>query len=169
MDLNFVKVACYSDHPLVQELAKHTSKPVLGICQASLAASLISISPSQTFGIISTGKIWEDLLSKAVRTFIGGESIRFSGVETTGLSAIELHQCPAETVEQKLKEATIRLLSKSDGNCGAICLGCAGMVGMEETVRRACMEYLGEMKGKNVKIICGIRSGVGMLHALMNC
>lgn len=55
-----------------------------------------------------------------------------------------------------MKEATKRLLVKG---AVAICLGCAGMAGMDQTVREACVEKLGEKDGQRVKIIDGVVAG----------
>lgn len=171
-------VACYSDHPLVPALQQHTQKPIVGIFQASVTTSLQLISREQTFGIVSTGKIWEKLLTNAVHQFLGspseaivragvGRSYPFTGVETTGLNATDLHDAPAAEVRKRMKEATWRLLDRnSGGNVGAICLGCAGMVGLEEIVRETCMEKLGDADGSLIRIIDGVRAGVGILHGL---
>jgi len=170
-------VACYSDHPLVRMLSTHTRKPVIGIFQASVTTSLHLISRHQTFGIVTTGDIWEGLLTEAVHNFIGVptdtniESNRnpFAGVETTGLNATDLHDAPAAEVRQRLKEATKRLLARgSHGDVRAICLGCAGMVGLEEVVREACIETFGYVEGTyELKVIDGVKAGVGILQALV--
>lgn len=55
-----------------------------------------------------------------------------------------------------MKEATKRLLAKG---ARAICLGCAGMAGMDVTVREACVEALGEEEGGRVGIVDGVVSG----------
>lgn len=159
-------VACYSQHPLVpllkdHEAIKSTGKPVTGIFEASLSTSLQLIHPSQSFGIVSTGKVWENILTSATLEFLGAESKRFAGVQTTGLNATDLHDAPEEEVRQKMKEAVKRLLGK--GNVGAVCLGCAGMAGMEEMVREACVEELGE-EGRGVRIVDGVVAGVAWLE-----
>ena len=38
-------------------------------------------------------------------------------------------------------------------------LGCAGMAGMDQTVREACVEYLGEETGSRIRIVDGVISG----------
>jgi Asp/Glu/hydantoin racemase len=97
---------------------------------------------------------------------LGAEtSKRFAGVETTGLTAVELHDVPAEVVREKMKEATKRLLRR--GKVGAVCLGCAGMAGMEEMVREACVEEKGEKEGAEVRIIDGAKAGVALLEGLV--
>lgn len=171
-------VACYSDHPLNWTLTEHTHKPVVGIFQASVTASLQLISRHQTFGIVSTGEVWESLLTKAVHDFIGipsgnrdhGSRIYpFAGVETTGLNATDLHDAAASEVHRRIKEATKRLLDRDQyGDVRVICLGCAGMVGMDGIVREACKEKLGDIEGKHIfMVIDGVRAGVGVLQGLV--
>ncbi|CAG5180829.1 uncharacterized protein ALTATR162_LOCUS9455 [Alternaria atra] len=159
-------VACYSQHPLVpllkQEAAvKNTRKPVTGIFEASVAASLQAIHPDEKFGIVSTGKVWESILTDATTAFLGTgteANKRFAGVETTGLNATDLHDAPAEEVRKRMKDAVKRLLKK--GGVGAVCLGCAGMAGMDEMVREACVEELGESEGGRVRIVDGVMAGL---------
>lgn len=163
-------VACYSQHPLVSLLKEEPSikanrKPVTGIFEASVGASLQSIHPEEKFGIVSTGKVWEDILTEATVQFLGTSSDagkRFAGVETTGLNATDLHDAPAEEVRQKMKDAVKRLLRK--GKVGAICLGCAGMAGMDQMVREACIEELGQEEGHRVRIVDGVMAGVAWLE-----
>jgi Asp/Glu/hydantoin racemase len=170
----------------VCELRAQTNRPVIGIFEASVVAALQLLPLEDRFGIISTGQtsvalqpdlfasypdwplgvIWEDLLNSAVHRLLGGDSLRFAGVETTGLNAIELHRAPAETVKCRLQHAVKRLLRRKGGNVGAICLGCAGMAGMDDTVREACVQELGNA-GSKIKIIDGVKAGIGCLHAAL--
>jgi Asp/Glu/hydantoin racemase len=140
-------------------------KVVTGIFEASVGTALNIIAPDEKFGIVSTGKVWEEILSEAVVDFLGtgsDASKRFAGVETTGLNATDLHDAPPEVVEKKMKDATKRLLRKR--SVGAICLGCAGMSGMDKMVREACVEELGEEEGKRVRIVDGVQAGVAWLE-----
>ncbi|KAF2873656.1 hydantoin racemase-like protein [Massariosphaeria phaeospora] len=163
-------VACYSHHPLVpllkeQSAVKKSRKPVTGIFEASVGASLQIIHPEEKFGIVSTGKVWEKILSEAVVGFLGigsEASKRFAGVETTGLNATDLHDAPPEEVRKRMKDAVKRLLKK--GKIGAICLGCAGMSGMDSMVREACVEELGEDEGHGIRIVDGVQAGVAWLE-----
>jgi Asp/Glu/hydantoin racemase len=161
-------IACYSQHPLVPALQAHDGargNPVTGIFEASVAASLQLLRPGESFGIVSTGKVWEAILSGAVADLLGTgggvASSRFAGVETTGLSATELHDAPAAEVREKMKEATKRLLRR--GNVTAVCLGCAGMAGMNEMVREAAVEELGTDRGGKVRIVDGVQAGAAWL------
>jgi Asp/Glu/hydantoin racemase len=139
---------------------------VTGIFEASVATCLQAIDVDAKFGIVSTGKQWEEILRDAVADLLGtASSGRYAGCETTGLNADELHTTPKEDVDRRMKEATKRLLEK--GNVQAICLGCAGMAGMDETVREACVEALGEEKGRKVKIVDGVISGIIFLEGAL--
>ncbi|KAJ5752657.1 hypothetical protein N7520_009574 [Penicillium odoratum] len=183
-------VACYSAHPLVGVLRKnirefektHPStrkKYVTGIFEASVTASLSLISAfdfvtlgelekkqvDESFGIVTTGSIWKEELGKAVTKMLGTSngSSRFAGVETTGLTAVELHTTPPEEVKRRIIDATQRLLRESPVPVTAICMGCAGMAGMEEAVREGCIRGYGEIKGREVRIVDGVVAGVGTL------
>ncbi|OJD30694.1 hydantoin racemase [Diplodia corticola] len=171
-------VACYSPHPLVAALkaelaALDSTKPVTGIFEASVATALqAAVPPRGKFGIVSTGKVWEGILEGAVVEFLGlgsggggGGEGRFAGTETTGLMATELHEVEAGEVKRRMVEATRRLVGR--GDVGAVCLGCAGMAGMNEMVREACMAELGEEEGKRVVIVDGVQAGVAWLEGMM--
>ncbi|GAB1727079.1 hypothetical protein NU195Hw_g3932t1 [Hortaea werneckii] len=150
-------ICCYSQHPLVSRLRESSNKPVTGIFEASVAFCLQSLDIESKFGIVSTGKQWEEILGEATENLLGCKaSARFAGTETTGLNADELHSTPKVEVDRRMKDATKRLLERG---AKAICLGCAGMAGMDQTVREACIEQLGE-GGKAVKIVDGVISGV---------
>lgn len=181
-------VACYSEHPLVQQLknefeilqreatkgsgGRGARKYATGIFEASVVSSLAlaGVGSSNSFGIVSTGKIWETSLRDAVHNLFGVSlSSRFAGCETTGLNASELHDLPSQEVQQKMKEATIRLLEKGSSSgtkVTAICLGCAGMVGLEEAVRDACIDKLGEEESRKISIVDGVKAGIGTLLTL---
>lgn len=60
-------------------------------------------------------------------------------------------------VDRRMKLATKQVL---ENGAKAICLGCAGMAGMDQTVREACIESLGEELGNRIKIVDGVISGV---------
>lgn len=156
-------VCCYSQHPLVPQLrqalvrAGQSAKLVTGIFEASVATCLQCIDVDSKFGIVSTGEQWEDELGDAVASLLGSSaSTRYAGTETTGLNANQLHTSPKDDLDKRMKEATKRLLDKG---ARAICLGCAGMAGMDQTVREACIEALGA-EGERMKIVDGVVSGV---------
>jgi Asp/Glu/hydantoin racemase len=166
-------------------------KYVTGIFEASVLTSLALLNADSdtgegagetvpAFGIVSTGKIWESALKTAVEQFLGvpadAANSRFAGCETTGLNASELHNLDQKEVRAKMMHATKRLLCRGKveatghspitSRVQAICLGCAGMVGLDEAVRTACVEELGEEKGKRVHIVDGVKAGAGLLYGL---
>jgi Asp/Glu/hydantoin racemase len=157
-------VACYSAHPLVPALQARTRKPVTGILEASVGAALMLLRPGEAFGVVSTGSVWEQLLGDGIRDVLGANTPRFVGVTTTGLSAKELHEVSADVVRERMVDATRTLLRR--GNVGAICLGCAGMAGMDEMIREAAVLELGDERGGDVRIVDGVVAGAGILHAL---
>jgi len=161
-------VSCYSQHPLVpalkDEIRKRGGKQIVtGIFESSILSCLGHLSLDERFGIVTTGNAWEKTFPRAVYEFLGAaSSSRFAGMEGCGLSAIELHQTSDDEVSVRMKDATKRLVRK--GKVGAICLGCAGMAGMDRMVREACVEELGEDEGGRIRVVDGVVAGVGWLE-----
>lgn len=158
-------VACYSPHPLVRALHQALSdadlpaKPVTGIFEASVATCLASLKTEDKFGIVSTGAQLQSILDDGVAVLLGSHasgSPRYAGTETTGLNANELHDAPKDQITRLMTTATTRLL---DAGAKAICLGCAGMAGLDGLVRQACIEVLGEAAGSKIRIVDGVVSG----------
>ncbi len=176
-------VACYSKHPLVEMLKNEVGRlniHVLGILEASILTALSMLpfvegTPSKNyakFGIITTGSYWEQSLKDAVGLFLDARGYpsgdfggRFSRVQSTGLNADELHTSPQEEVKKKLKKAA-RALLENDEAIEVICLGCAGMVGLEDIVREAWEEVYPTKRG-SVCIVDGVKSGIGMLESMI--
>lgn len=171
-DYDAFLVCCYSQHPLVPQLRTallnaKLDKPVTGIFEASVSTCLQAINATERFGIVSTGSQWEEVLGDAVTVMLGAKfSDRYAGCKTTGLNADELHTAPQEEVEKKMMEATKRLVGAEAG-AKAICLGCAGMAGMNEIVRKACIEELGQERGRQVKIVDGVVAGAACLEGAL--
>jgi Asp/Glu/hydantoin racemase len=170
-DVEAVLVCCYSQHPLVPALRSMFAKTgrssiiVAGIFEASVATCLQSIDISESFGIVSTGEQWQGILNEAVAGILGSAtSARYAGTETTALNAVELHTTSKDEVDRRMKDATKRLLSRK---ARAICLGCAGMAGMDRTIREACIELLGEEDGRKILIVDGVISGVNYLQGMV--
>lgn len=162
-------------------------KHVTGIFEASVATCLaltrnFSLLPNAglersvsatSFGIVTTGSMWKDELNKAVTKLLLGNQVAddgsagqlevFAGVATTGLTAVELHTTPEPDVKKRIIDATARLINGTDNSVAAICLGCAGMSGMDAAVREGCIRALGTVAGEKVLIVDGVMSGIGML------
>jgi len=135
---------------LVTELKKHTLKPILGIFEASISTALNLLGEGQFFGIVSTGKVWKQILGDAIREdLLGVDKMRrvFAGVE----------------VKKAVMAATGRLIDADPAmEIKVIVLGCAGMAGMEEWVR----EEVGT-RGKEVRVVDGVKAGIGILQGLI--
>lgn len=179
------KLDVEDETPDRQSQGNRRRKYVTGIFEASVTMSLTLTScfgvldpdperfkwqqTGDAFGIVSTGKVWEEELSLAVASLLAGPGVQarhlclFAGVETTGLTAVELHSTPAEEVTRRMVDATVRLLTRAKRSVGAICLGCAGMAGLGEAVRTGCIQAYGETRGQAVRIVDGVVAGVGML------
>lgn len=147
------------------------------------AWSLHKVQAQDTFGIVTTGSAWKPELTAAVTAMLNGpddagtettttsasststtsSGPRFAGVETTGLTAGELHETPPDEVRRRMKDATVKLLQSTSGPVRAVCLGCAGMAGMGEAVRAGCIQAYGPAEGERVHIVDGVVAGVGML------
>ena len=85
---------------------------------------------------------------------------------SSGLTAGELHDLPLDEVASKMKDATKALLKM--GDVRAICLGCAGMIGMDTIVREACIEAMGHDDGKKVEIVDGVLAGIRIMEGRLN-
>ncbi|KAM5537975.1 hypothetical protein V8D89_008451 [Ganoderma adspersum] len=152
-------VACFSDHPLVGMLKEHTDKPVIGIFEASIMHAL---ALGQPFGIVTTGKYWEGALTEGVKRIFGTDDLggAFVGVESTGMTALELHDKPPDVVAAGISAAASRIVARG---AKTIIMGCAGMSGMERAVREGC-------GGERVQIVDAVRSSVTVLEGLVrNC
>ncbi len=62
-------------------------------------------------------------------------------------------------------EATKRLVK--DRDVKVICLGCAGMAGLDGIVEEALVEELGEEEAKYVHVLDGVKAGLGLLEGLL--
>lgn len=123
-------IACYSDHPTVYALREVTDKPVVGIAEASMLYACIL---GHRFSVVTTNREWEPLLWDAVHHY--GLAGRCASVCSTGMAVLELESADSATTERKIIDAA-RQAVEQDG-ADVICLGCAGMAGLDEVVSRA--------------------------------
>ncbi|KAI0002697.1 hydantoin racemase [Xylariaceae sp. FL0662B] len=157
-----IVVACFSVHPLVPYLQGYPTA-ITGIFEASVLTALSLLSRDEKWGIVTTGKFWEEHLTSGVKDFLGaGQSdpnSKFAGVESTGLNAGDFHHgVDPAVVREKLKLATKRLLSQ--GGVACIVMGCAGMAGLEEIIREAANDALGKEFASSLHVIDGVRAGI---------
>jgi hypothetical protein len=126
-----------------------------------------------TFGlyrIITTGVLFEAMLTEGVRRVLGASStgsnpLIFAGVAATGISPVVLESESRDMNKVRVVEATRRLVSL--GDVGVICMGGVILAGMEDWVRDACVKELGMQAGQEVKIVEQLKSGVLTLDGLL--
>lgn len=143
-------VACYGHHPLIGALREALSQPVVGIMEASI---LQALPLGDRFSIVTTSPRWQPLLEEGVRVL--GVEARCASVRTTGLAVLDLAALPPEQVRARLREAA-RAAVAEDG-AEVICLGCAGLAGLEADVAKAA----------GVPVIDGVRAGVAIVRGLV--
>lgn len=143
-------IACYGPHPVIGALREALPQPTLGIMEASI---LHALPLGDRFSIVTTSPRWQPLLEEGVR-LMGLES-RCASVRSSGLAVLDLDALPADQVRERLgREA--RAAVEQDG-AEVVCLGCAGMAGLEEAVRAA----------SGVPVIDGVRAGVALVQSLI--
>jgi allantoin racemase len=118
-------IACYSDHPTIYALREVTDKPVLGIAEASM---YIACMLGHKFSIVTTNEAWEPLLWDAVHHY--GLAERCASVQSTGLPVLALESASSEETYQMILIASKRAIEQDGAE--VICLGCAGMTGMDK-------------------------------------
>jgi allantoin racemase len=122
--------ACYSDHPVVYAAREITEKPVMGIAEASMHMACLL---GHRFSIVTTNDEWEPLLWDAVRHY--GLESRCASIRSTGLLVLAL-EGKSDGEVQSLIEKAARLAVEDDG-AEVICLGCAGMTGLDKRLEKA--------------------------------
>ena len=145
-------VACYSDPLAVYALREITTKPVLGIAEASIHLACLL---GNKFSIVTTNERWGPLLQEAVRKY--GVESRCASIRTTGLRVLDLESEGEGTVEKAIEREALAAV-KQDG-AEVICLGCAGMSGFD----KALEEKLG------VPVLDGVVCALKLLELFEQC
>ena len=148
-----VVLACYSDHPVIAALREVTRVPVVGIAEASMHVACLV---GRTFGIVTTSAAWEPLLWDAVRHY--GLEGRCAAVRATGrpVLALEAGHGEAEAAEADAILVAARRVVEEDG-AEVICLGCAGMAGLDKRLEAAL----------GVPVLDGVVCAVKLLEGLL--
>lgn len=149
-DYDAFVIACYSDHPTIYALREITNKPVLGIAEASM---YVACMLGYSFSIVTTNEEWEPLLWDAVRHY--GLTERCASVRSTRMPVLALEAAsPEETTGLILKTAQQAI---ANDNAEVICLGCAGMAGMD----KALQDVLG------IPVLDGVVCALKLLEGLV--
>lgn len=117
-------IACYSDHPTVYAAREILEQPVLGIAEASM---LMACMLGHRFSVVTTNDSWGPLLRDAVQHY--GLTERCASIRTTGAPVLALETAEAETRKLILDAARKAI---TDDGADVICLGCAGMAGLDK-------------------------------------
>ncbi|MBD1851238.1 aspartate/glutamate racemase family protein [Leptolyngbya sp. FACHB-711] len=141
-------IACWGD-PGVEAARELTTKPVVGIAEASMyVANMVAAR----WGVVTTMHRALDMIEKTIHR--AGFSHRCVSIRTTGLSVIE-----TETARQATIAAleTAGRLAITEDKAEALCLGCAGMSGLD----KALEERL------EIPIIDAVAAAVKMAEAIV--
>lgn len=150
-------VACYSDHPLVYSLAKHTSKPVLGIMQATLLYSYANARARKLFVLTSTSG-WLPLLDDAITKVAGAGTFPYEKFQKTrALDVLVLNLSDASEFLKITDRLELFLREYAEDHIDCVLLGCAGMAGLDEKLRA---------KFPSIVFIDSVKAGVEFLVSL---
>ncbi len=142
-------LACWGD-PGIEAAREITAKPVVGIAEASLyVANMLAAKWSVVTTLHRAREVAEKTVQKA------GMTERCASIRTTSLSVLDTQNERAHTVDFLV--AASKLAIEEDG-AEAICLGCAGMSGLEKQLE----ERLG------VPVIDAVASAVKMAESLVS-
>lgn len=125
-----VMMACYSDHPTIHAIREITPKPVVGIAEATMHLACML---GDKFSIVTTNAAWEPLLWHAVRRY--GLTERCASVRATGLPVLALEGDNQQNAESQILDQARRAVQEDGAD--VICLGCAGMAGMDKEMEKA--------------------------------
>jgi len=143
-------IACYSDHPTVYALREVTDKPVLGIAEASMYMACML---GHKFSVVTTNEEWEPLLMDAVHHY--GLAERCASVCSTGMPVLALESASPEETYQMILSASKRAIDQDGAE--VICLGCAGMTGMDKELENDL----------NVPVIDGVVGALKLVEGMV--
>lgn len=150
-------VACYSDHPLVALLAKHTRKPVLGIMQATLLYSYANARVQRLFVLTSTSG-WLPLLDEAITKFAGAGHFPYEKFQKSRALDVLVLNLSDDSEFSKISERVSEFLREyASENIDCVLLGCAGMAGLDAKLHE---------KFPHIVFIDSVKAGVEFLTSL---
>ena len=147
-----IGIACYSDHPVIQALREITFIPVLGIAEASMYMACMI---GRQFSVVTTNIEWIPLLWDAVRRY--GLDARCSSVRAIDLPVLALHSGDEEKIYQMIYHEAFQAINVDGAE--VICLGCAGMAGLDKRLEKAL----------GIPVLDGVVCAVKLLEAVVGC
>lgn len=151
-------ICCYSDHPLIHSLSKHTKKPILGIMQATLLYSLLNPSIHKLFILTSVSE-WESILDLAIVDFIGTEEFpikKFQKTKALNVNVLNLNDPKEFNQIQEKVDYFLNNNYKND-NIDCVLMGCAGMSGFVVNKLSECYP--------KIQFIDSVKTGVEFLNS----
>lgn len=121
-------IACYSDHPVIYAMREISDKPVVGIAEASMYMACML---GHKFSVVTTNDAWKPLLWDAVNHY--GLQQRCASVRTTGMAVLDLEDDKNQSYDLIKNEA---LKAINEDGAEVICLGCAGMSGLDKRLAK---------------------------------
>ncbi len=119
--------ACYGDHPIIYAARELTTKPVIGIAEASMHTACVL---GHRFSVITTNASWVPLLWDGVDRY--GLRNRCASIRTIGLSGGELLKLSEIEVQERMAKESLAALH-NDG-AEVICLGGAALAGFDQAL-----------------------------------
>jgi allantoin racemase len=107
----------------LQELIK---QPVIEICEASAYVAMLI---SRTYSVVTT--LQRSVAAIEDRLRLAGVAGRCASVRASGMSTLDIDADPEGAIRGLVEEARIAV---TQDRAEAICLGCAGMAGLEEAI-----------------------------------
>jgi allantoin racemase len=141
-------IACWGD-PGIEAARELTIKPIVGIAEASMyVANMLAAR----WSVVTTQHRTLDMVEKTI--YKAGFSHRCVSVRTTGIPVTETETARAATIEAL---ETIGRLAIEEDKAEALCLGCAGMSGLDRELERRL----------GVPVIDSVAAAVKMAEALV--
>lgn len=142
-------IACYGD-PALHGCREATTKPVLGIGEASLLTASILAA---RFSIVTVIPRIKTLLEEMVAAY--GMAHRVVSIRTTPYAVLDIERDP-DGAMQSLRDHARRAMEEDDAE--AICLGCAGFATFADELE----QELG------IPVLDGVVCGVKMAEAIVD-
>ncbi|MEL7084493.1 MAG: aspartate/glutamate racemase family protein [Cyanobacteria bacterium J06597_1] len=119
-------IACWGD-PGLEAARELTHKPVVGIAEASMyVANMLAAR----WGVVTTGHRVRSMIEDTIhRTGFG---YRCVSIRTTGLAVTETETARDATIAALVEAGTMAI---AEDGAEALCLGCAGMSGLDEVLQ----------------------------------
>jgi len=125
------------------------TQPVVEICEASAQVAMLI---ARSFAVVTT--LQRSVPAIEDRLKLAGLAGRCASIRASGMSTLEVDADPRAAIRGIVEQAAIAV---RDDHAEAICLGCAGMAGLEETITAEL----------GVPVIDGIGAAVRLAEAVV--